>query len=162
MTVPDAAPLIPRADLFGNPVKAQAQISPDGSYISWLAPLDDVMNLFVASRGDLPRLRALTHEDIRPVPSYVWAKDSRHVLVFKDTAGDENWHIHAINVETGETRNLTPYRGIQATLSRISDRHPGAVLITHNRRDPKFPDLFLVDIASGTETLGACPGNVLS
>jgi YD repeat-containing protein len=155
MTMTVAVPLIPRADLFGNPVQAQAQISPDGSYISWLAPLDGVMNLFVAPRGDLSRMRALTHEDIRPLPSYVWAKDSRHVLVFKDTAGDENWHIHAIDAETGETRNLTPYPGVQATLSRISEQHPGAVLLTHNRRDPKFPDLVRVDIASGTETLVA-------
>ena len=58
MTIPHAVPLIPRADLFGNPVKAQAQISPDGSYISWLAPLDDVMNLFVAPRDDMSRMRA--------------------------------------------------------------------------------------------------------
>lgn len=57
MTVPDAMPLIPRAALFGNPVKSQAQISPDGAHISWLAPLDGVMNLFVAPHGDLPRMR---------------------------------------------------------------------------------------------------------
>jgi acetyl esterase/lipase len=153
MTAPEAVPLIPRADLFGNPVKGQAQISPNGTYISWLAPLHGVMNVFVAPRADLLSVRELTHEDVRPVPGYVWAKDSRHILVFKDTAGDENWHIHTIDVETGETRNLTPYPGVRAFISRVSDEYPGSVLISHNKRDPKFPDLFRTDVVTGTETL---------
>lgn len=33
-------PLIPRAALFGNPVKAGAQISPNGKWLSWLAPVN--------------------------------------------------------------------------------------------------------------------------
>ena len=155
MTVPDAVPLVPRADLFGNPVKSRAKISPNGAYISWLAPLNGVMNLFVVPRGDLSSPRALTHEEVRPVPGYTWAKDSRHVLVSKDTAGDENWHIHVIDVETAVTRNLTPYPGVRAVISKLSTKHPGTVLISHNKRDPKFPDLFLINIATGAETLVA-------
>ena len=42
MPTPPAAlpPLIPRAKLFGNPTRAQGQISPDGRWLSWLAPRD--------------------------------------------------------------------------------------------------------------------------
>ena len=155
MTAPDVVPLIARADLFGNPIKAQAQISPNGVYISWLAPLDGVMNVFIAPRAKLSDIRPLTNETTRPVPGYVWAKDSRHVLVYKDTEGDENWHIHAIDAETAEGRDLTPHHGARALIARLSDRHPGTVLITHNRRDPKFPDLFRIEIATGFETLVA-------
>ena len=32
--------LIPRSALFGNPVRTQARLSPDGKYISFLAPAD--------------------------------------------------------------------------------------------------------------------------
>ena len=35
MTQPAALPLIPRAKLFGNPTRAQAQISPDGRWIAY-------------------------------------------------------------------------------------------------------------------------------
>ena len=45
---PMAAPLIPRALLFGNPVKAGGQISPDGKWLSWTAPSDGVLNIWVA------------------------------------------------------------------------------------------------------------------
>ena len=40
--------LIPRAHLFGNPTRAAARISPDGAMLSWLAPVDGVLNVFVA------------------------------------------------------------------------------------------------------------------
>jgi hypothetical protein len=77
MTASDAVVLIPRADLFGNPVKTQAQISPNGAYISWLAPLDGVLNVFIVPRSNLSGARALTFENRRPVPGYGWAGAAR-------------------------------------------------------------------------------------
>ena len=34
----EAAPLIPRESLFGNPTRTGGQISPDGKWLSWRAP----------------------------------------------------------------------------------------------------------------------------
>ena len=34
------APLIDRAKIFGNASRALGQISPDGRWLSWVAPLD--------------------------------------------------------------------------------------------------------------------------
>ena len=39
--------LIDREIFFGNPEYAGAQISPDGKYISFIRPLDDVRNVWV-------------------------------------------------------------------------------------------------------------------
>ena len=33
-----AVPLIPRETLFGNPTKAGGTLSPDGKWLSWMAP----------------------------------------------------------------------------------------------------------------------------
>jgi hypothetical protein len=41
-------PLIAREALFGNPVKAGAQISPNGQWLSRMAPVNGVMNVWVA------------------------------------------------------------------------------------------------------------------
>ena len=46
-------PLIPREVLFGNPVKANARISPDGKWLSWTAPVDGVLNIWVAPASNL-------------------------------------------------------------------------------------------------------------
>ena len=42
-----ATPLIPRAVLFGNPERAGLQISPDGTMLSYLAPHNGVLNVWV-------------------------------------------------------------------------------------------------------------------
>ena len=55
----EKAPLIPRDVLFGNPQRAQARISPDGKWLSFQAPVDGVLNVWVGPADDLAeRLRA--------------------------------------------------------------------------------------------------------
>jgi hypothetical protein len=66
------AALIARKDLFGNPVKAGAAISPDGKWISWLAPREGVMNVFVGPK-DHPRDGFFVTSEKRRVTSYRWA-----------------------------------------------------------------------------------------
>ncbi len=38
-------PLIPRKVFFDNPDRGSVKISPDGRLLSWLAPLDGVLNV---------------------------------------------------------------------------------------------------------------------
>jgi hypothetical protein len=55
-------PLIPRKVLFGNPDRSQVRISPDGATLSWLAPRDGVLNVWVAPRQNLEAARPVTHD----------------------------------------------------------------------------------------------------
>jgi hypothetical protein len=43
--------LIPRRVLFGNPVKTNPQISPDGKRLAYLAPVNNVLNVWVGAVG---------------------------------------------------------------------------------------------------------------
>jgi dipeptidyl aminopeptidase/acylaminoacyl peptidase len=43
--------LIPRNVLFGNPERTAPRISPDGNSLAWIAPLDGVLNVWVAPIG---------------------------------------------------------------------------------------------------------------
>ncbi|MDX6555838.1 MAG: hypothetical protein QOD86_2033, partial [Miltoncostaeaceae bacterium] len=49
-----SAPLIPHRHFFDNPERALTRLSPDGSRISWLAPVDGVLNVWIrlAAGGD--------------------------------------------------------------------------------------------------------------
>jgi dipeptidyl aminopeptidase/acylaminoacyl peptidase len=146
-------PLISRAALFGNPSRKGAAVSPDGAYVSFLAPLDGVMNVFVAPRGALGDAKAVTREMRRGVPFYEWALDSRHVLVGKDADGDENYHVHAVDIATGDARDLTPHAGVRGEVVKLSRAHPGEVVISHNARNPQFPDLYRVNVATGVAAM---------
>ena len=63
----DQVELIPRDALFGNPERANVQLSPDGKYLSWVAPLDGTLNVWVAPADDLSAAKAVTRDTARGI-----------------------------------------------------------------------------------------------
>lgn len=148
-------PLIPRVELFGNPVRAGARISPDGRYLSWSAPDAGVMNLWVAPRDNPAQARVLTQDRLRGVYTSWWSYDGAHLLYVQDVGGDENYHVYAISPEGGKPRDLTPFDGVRASVAALSHKPAlrGKALLSVNQRDPRYHDLYLADIATGELTL---------
>lgn len=148
-------PLIPRVELFGNPVRAGARISPDGRYLSWSAPDEGVMNLWVAPRDNPAQARVLTHDRGRGVYTCWWSYDGAHLLYVQDVGGDKNDHVYAISPEGGPARDLTPFAGVRASVAALSHQPAlrGKALLDINQRDARYHDLYLVDIATGELTL---------
>ncbi len=147
-------PLIPRAHLFGNPNRSGGTISPDGAHLAWVAPLDGVMNVWVAPLDAPDAARPVTRDAGRGVRDYYWTYDGRHLVFMQDSGGDENWRLHAVDVHTGATRPLTP-EGVRASPAGGSRHIRGEVLAYHNQRDPSYPDLFRIELATGRTTLVA-------
>ena len=103
-------PVIPRSALFGNPEKTQGRVSPDGKYVSFIAPKDGVLNVWVGPRSDPSAAKPVTNDTKRGIRQHFWAYDNKHVLYLQDEGGDENWHIYATDVAAGTTKDLTPYK----------------------------------------------------
>ncbi len=147
-------PLIPRKQFFGNPEKARARISPDGSKLAFLAPVDGVLNVWVAPADDLSSAKQVTDDKKRGIRSFSWAYTSKHLLYSKDEAGDENWHIYAANLETDEIKDLTPLPKVSARMSGVSDKFPEEVLIGINDRgEGQLHDVYRVNIVTGEREL---------
>jgi dipeptidyl aminopeptidase/acylaminoacyl peptidase len=132
------APLIPRSALFGNPVRAQARLSPDGRYISFLAPKDGILNIWLAPYGKLGEAKPITTDRKRGIRQHQWAEDARHVLFLQDDAGDENWHVYSVDVETGRQLDLTPLDKVHAEIVGLSYQRPDVALISLNDRTPEY------------------------
>ncbi len=146
--------LIPRAALFGNPERGACAISPDGRWLAFVAPCDGVMNLWVCPRGELATARPLTHDRGRGITQFTWAFDGVHLLYQQDADGDENYHLYAVPVEgPGATRDLTPFAGVRALLQSANEYHRHDVLITLNRRDARYADLYRLHLDSGELSL---------
>jgi len=154
-TAPPAAdvPLIERAKLFGNPTRAGAQISPDGQWLSWVAPRDGVLNIWVAPLGDLSKARALTAEKQRPIRTAFWSPDSKTVLYINDKGGDENFLLYGADVTSGALKTYTPFEKTRARIVAISPRVLDRILVGVNNRDPRYHDVYSLDLASGQLTL---------
>ena len=78
---PGAVPLIERAKLFGNPTRTGGKLSPDGKWITFIAPRDGVLNIWVAPSDKPDQARPLTAEKGRPIRQSFWAPDSRSIPI---------------------------------------------------------------------------------
>lgn len=145
--------LIPRNVLFGNPQKAQARLSPNGRWLSYLAPVDGILNVWVGPVDDPSQAKPVTDDKTRDIRGHSWAYTGDHILHTQDKEGDENFHVYATNVETGETKDLTPLDNIRARIQETSERFPNELLVGLNNRDPRLHDIWRVNIDTGEREL---------
>ena len=154
------AGLIPREIIFGNPDRTLARVSPDGAYVSWLAPKDGVLNVWVAPADDPARAKAITNDTYRGIQQYFWAPNSAFVYYIQDQGGDENFHVYSANIETGDVVDLTPVEaGARATIEALSSERPDNIIVGLNERNPQIFDLYMIDVTTGEmELLKENPG----
>lgn len=148
----DAVKLIPRDKLFGNPVKAGPQLSPDGKRLAYLAPQDGVLNVWVKTIGKEDD-KVLTADKVRGIRQYFWAENGTHVIYLQDAGGDENWHVYAIPAAGGTAVDLTPVKGVNAQIFGVEKSDPNHILVGLNDRDPQYHDVYKVDIRDAKRTL---------
>ncbi|MCX8183256.1 MAG: S9 family peptidase [Crenarchaeota archaeon] len=147
------APLIPRRILFGNPDRVQARVSPDGTRISYLAPFNGVLNVWVAPVDEPDNAKPVTNDTYRGIRFHIWAYTNEHVLYIQDKAGDENWRIYSVSLKSGESKDLTPLEGVQARIENVSHKSPDEILVSLNDRSPEYHDLYTLNIMNGERRL---------
>lgn len=154
-------PLLPLQRLLAPASYAAPQISPDGKYISYIAPHEDVPNLFVMEMGDPATARPITRHqdsgvratDVSGQVMYRWHYDSKQILYPKDYGGDENWDIHVVDVVSGEDRNLTPMADKKVEIIAYGRAQPNEALITIETFGSRQPDVYRLNLATGERTL---------
>jgi dipeptidyl aminopeptidase/acylaminoacyl peptidase len=153
------ADLIPRTVLFGNPERTSPRLSPDSTWLAWIAPYEGVLNVWVAPAGsnsgdgvDWAQARVVTEDKDRGIRRFAWAHDGRHLLYVQDTGGDENWRLHDVNLETMQRRDLTPFDGVQAQIIAGSKRLPDEVLVGLNRDNAQLHDVYRLSLVTGELT----------
>jgi dipeptidyl aminopeptidase/acylaminoacyl peptidase len=146
-------PLIERAKLFGNPTRTAGRISPDGKWLSWIAPRDGVLNVWVAPFDKPDAARALTAEKTRPIRTAFWSPDSRSLLFINDKGGDENFLLYGVDVAGGKQTLYTPFEKTRVELVNVSRQVKDRILIGINNRDARWHDLYSLNVRSGELTL---------
>jgi dipeptidyl aminopeptidase/acylaminoacyl peptidase len=154
------APRVPLRDFFRNPEQTGFAISPDGRHLSWLAPYERRLNVFVRPLAGGEPVR-VTSETARDIGGYFWKGD--RIVYVKDAGGDENFHVVTVDRTGGDPRDLTPGEKVKADVIDILEDDDEHLILAHNRRDETVFDVFRVDLATGEETLIAQnPGNIVS
>ena len=141
--------LISRETLFGNPVRSGGKLSPDGKWLAWMAPHEGVMNVWLAPYDDPDNARLMTHAKDRPIPQYFFAPDSSALFYVRDKDGDENFLLYKVDIATGEDSCVTPFENTRVQIVGGSETIKDKFLIGLNNRDPRFHDVYLLNLTTG-------------
>ena len=148
-----STPLIPRRVLFDNPTYLGPQLSPDGTFISWIAPVDGVLNILVAPFGDIAHAEPVTRTKGRPIHGHVWSADSRYIVFSNDETGDEKSHIFVVDPRNKSLRDITPFTGVTAQIGMLSQDRVREIAVSLNDRDERWHDTYTIDLDTGVRTL---------
>ncbi len=155
-------PLIPLEHFFDNPEKAGAKISPDGTRLSYLAPEEGRLNVWVRTVG-ADDDTCVTHDHVRGIRGHSWSRDSSRILYPQDQGGNENFHVYAADLTRPDDASvdLTPFDDVRAGIVDVPHDDPTHVLVSMNRRDPQCFDVHRLDLVTGALDLVAeNPGNI--
>ncbi|MEK7255390.1 MAG: S9 family peptidase, partial [Bacteroidota bacterium] len=137
----------PVEDFFRLPERSRFQLSPDGNHFSYLGPFKRRLNLFV-QKADGKRPKRLTSVTERDLAWYFW-KNNRRLVFAKDEAGDENFHLYAVDIDGKNLQELTPFKGVRIDLIDDLEDHEDEIIISMNKNNPQLFEPFRLNIQTG-------------
>ena len=150
---------IPLENFFKNPEKIDYQVSPDGTYFSFMAPYENRLNLFVQKIGSDTTIR-ITSETERDITASMWASNNR-ILFVKDTGGDENYQLYGVNIDGSDLKSYTNFPNVRTHIIDPLEKIDSLVIIGMNKRNPQVFDPYRLNQNTGELTLLAeNPGNI--
>jgi dipeptidyl aminopeptidase/acylaminoacyl peptidase len=151
--------IIPLEDFFKNPERTSYNISPDGKYISFMAPYESRMNIFVQKIGS-EKVSRLTSETKRDIAGYYWANNTR-LLYINDNGGDENFALFGVDVNGKNEKCLTCFENVRTQIIDDLEDQPDFVIVGLNKREPMVFDPYRLNINTGDMVmLAENPGNI--
>ena len=150
-------PLIPREVLFGHPDRISPKLSPDGTRLSFLAPVDGVINVWEGPIGHPDQARAVTHDTGHGIRIYQWAFTNDHILFLQDDDGHGHMRLYRVNLASGDVTAMTPATStvmgkshtLTARIQHVSHKYAEDIVIGLNDRDPRRHDLYVCNIETG-------------
>ncbi len=149
-------PIIDREIFFGNPEIIGAQLSPDGKMISFIKPFNGVRNIWVKKINEsFEKAKPITN-DIRPISSYFWSRNSKLILYVQDKNGDENYQVYAVipnerpdpSTSVPISRPLTNKENTRVEIVHVPKTNPDLLIIGLNDRDQSWHDLYELKIST--------------
>ncbi|MEH2173029.1 S9 family peptidase [Nostoc sp.] len=160
---PSLPPLIPREILFGNPEKTSPQLSPDGKYLAYIAPDEkNVLQVWLRTIGQEDD-QILTADKKRGIRIFFWTYNADQLIYMQDSDGDENFHLHLVNIHSKIVRDLTPFQGVKAELVELEPKFPDQMLVALNLNNPQKFDVYRINLKNGAVEFDTDnPGNIIS
>ena len=134
-------------DFFKIPEKSDYKISPDGDFISYQGPFERRRNIFVQDKATGETIR-ITSERERDISGYAWA-NSRRLIFIKDSGGDENFKLFAVDRDGQNSKDLTPFDQVRIQLIDALRDQEDFMIIGMNKNNPMLFDPYRINVITG-------------
>ena len=156
-------PLIPRNVLFGNQdKKLNLRISPDGAWLAYTAPVNNVMNIWLKDLNHDKKDIVLTQDKDRGISNFMWSYDNKSIYYFQDQGGNENWRLYGVNLKDYTVTDYTPFENVRVHLIDYNKNYPDRMVIEMNKRNSEAYDPYEINLKNSELTLlEENPGRVM-
>ena len=135
-------------DFYKMPEASSFQLSPNGSYISYLRRnKEGKRDLYVKNvESQTEILVAAQKEDV--IIGYSWASDDR-IIFRQDQGGNQNYHLFGVNIDGTDKQELTPYEGVKVDILKILRDDPDHIIIQMNKDNKQQEEPYKLNIKTG-------------
>jgi len=140
--------LIPRIVLFNAPSRSQPKISPDGKYLSYLAPSKKLIHVWVRDihqNNDKDIIQNVTCG----ISWYFWAYDNEHIIYGADINDDGYHELYGVNIKTGDIKQYIQFAKPGFSSIGISPRDPNRILMAFRWSKDHLLNLYSINIKTG-------------
>ncbi len=158
-----AAESLPLEHFFKPARYSNVQLSPDGTHLAAIAPVEDHRNIAVINL-ETAESRFVTRITDKEVNGFAWANNDR-ILFFMDDDGNESFGIFAVDKDGSDGRVLAePVIGRAFRYTQVLDLlddDPDSILVSSNERLAPYPDVYKMSVRNGRKNrIITNPGNV--
>lgn len=135
-------------DYFQKPKQSTFRFSPNGKYLSYREKDEMGKNHIYVKNTQTGDIQRAIQEKDELIRGYGWANETRLVYMM-DTGGNENFHVFAINLDGSNQVDLTPFKGVKASISNMLKEQKDFIIIELNKNNPQVFEPYRINITNG-------------
>lgn len=136
-------------DYFKKPSQSSFQFSPNGQYLSYKERDASGKNHVYVKNTITNEVKRVIEEKEQLVRGYYWVGNNR-ILYSQDKGGDENYHVFGVDLDGKNLKDLTPFDGVRASISKILKDQPEFVIVEMNKDNKEIFEPYKLNIKTGT------------
>lgn len=139
------------SDYFAKPKASAFQLSPNGKYMSYKEKDEKgKRHIYIKELATGKITRAVEEKD-ELIKGYGWINDER-LFFSMDKGGNENYHIYATNIDGSNTKDLTPFEDVRASILNILKEQKDYIIISMNKNNKQIFEPFKLNVVTGETT----------
>lgn len=136
------------SDYFAKPKASGFKLSPNGQFLSFREKDEkNKRHIYVKNIKTGETKRAI-EENEELVRDYGWINNER-LYYAMDKGGDENYHIYAVNLDGSNLKDMTPFDGVTASITKILKEQKDYIIISMNKNNKQVFEPYKLNVVTG-------------